>query len=172
MASLTAPGTSTTARATRRTTTRCSCSRGSSSSETERRMITASGGRGALLAASLFAAVTVRPEVAQHPTAPAPSPSAITPAMITLGDSVFHGTAGGGTCAVCHGANAKGTPGLAPDLTDAKWLNGDGSYGSIVGVVQQGVAEPKESTARTCSALRVAPPIGGMGADGRGTPER
>ncbi len=117
-------------------------------------MITASGGRGALLAASLLAAVTVRPAVAQHPTAPAPGPSAITPAMITLGDSVFHGTAGGGTCAVCHGANAKGTPGLAPDLTDAKWLNGDGSYGFIVGVVQKGVAEPKESPAPM-------PPLGG-----------
>ena len=31
-----------------------------------------------------------------------------------------------GICYACHGANAKGTP-LAPDLTDGKWLNIDGS---------------------------------------------
>jgi mono/diheme cytochrome c family protein len=75
--------------------------------------------------------------------------------MIALGDSVFHGRAGGGTCAVCHGQDAKGTAGLAPDLTDAKWLNGDGSYGFIVGLVKTGVPNPKESPAPM-------PPMGGV----------
>ena len=73
--------------------------------------------------------------------------SAVTPAAIALGDSVFHGKAGGGMCFSCHGANAKGTPGIAPNLTDNKWLHGDGSYAFIVGLVEKGVPKPKEAVA-------------------------
>jgi mono/diheme cytochrome c family protein len=36
---------------------------------------------------------------------------------------------------------------LAPDLTDAQWLNVDGSYGSIAGLVRSGVPKPKEHSA-------------------------
>ena len=36
--------------------------------------------------------------------------------MVAFGDSIYHGLAAGGTCAGCHGTDAKGTP-LAPDLT-------------------------------------------------------
>jgi mono/diheme cytochrome c family protein len=78
----------------------------------------------------------------------------ITPGMIALGDSVFHGKVGGGTCAVCHGADAKGTQGLAPPLIKSKWLNGDGSYAFVVSLVQKGVPNPKESPAPM-------PPMGG-----------
>jgi mono/diheme cytochrome c family protein len=67
--------------------------------------------------------------------------SSITPQMVALGDSIFHGQAAGGTCATCHGANAKGTP-LAPDLTDDKWITGDGSYGFIVNTDTHGVPNP------------------------------
>jgi glucose/arabinose dehydrogenase/mono/diheme cytochrome c family protein len=77
----------------------------------------------------------------------------ITPAMVALGDSIYHGLAAGGTCAGCHGTDAKGTP-LAPDLTADKWLWGDGSYASIVKTIRQGVATPKEHTG-------VMPPMGG-----------
>jgi glucose/arabinose dehydrogenase/mono/diheme cytochrome c family protein len=77
----------------------------------------------------------------------------ITPAMIALGDSIYHGLAAGGTCAGCHGTDAKGTP-LAPDLTANKWLWGDGSYASIVKTIRQGVPTPKEHTG-------VMPPMGG-----------
>ncbi len=86
----------------------------------------------------------------------APSPAAapgITPAMIAQGDSVYHGQIAGATCAGCHGANAKGTP-LAPDLTDSKWIWGDGSLASITKVVRQGVPVPKQHTG-------VMPPMGG-----------
>jgi mono/diheme cytochrome c family protein len=86
---------------------------------------------------------------------PATTPdSSITPAMVARGDSVFHGKAGGGTCAVCHGADAKGTPGLAPALIKSKWLHGDGSYAFIVSLVQKGVPNPKEAPAPM-------PPMGG-----------
>ncbi len=80
--------------------------------------------------------------------------AAITPAMIALGDSIFHGRAGGGACFVCHGQDAKGTPGLAPNLTDRTWLHSDGSYWSILLLIQQGIADPKEGSAPM-------PPMGG-----------
>ena len=54
-----------------------------------------------------------------------PRPGA-TPEEVALGDRIFHGEVGGGTCAGCHGSDAKGTP-LGPDLTTSKWLWGDGS---------------------------------------------
>jgi mono/diheme cytochrome c family protein len=68
------------------------------------------------------------------------------PQQVALGDSIFHGQGAGGTCTACHGPDAKGT-GVAPDLTDAKWLNGDGSYDFIVKTVTTGVPKPKEHPA-------------------------
>ena len=84
---------------------------------------------------------------------PAARAAGITPKMVALGDSIYHGQAAGGTCAGCHGDNAKGTP-LAPDLTANKWLWGDGSYNSIVKTIREGVASPKQHTG-------VMPPMGG-----------
>lgn len=78
---------------------------------------------------------------AQAPTGAADT---ITPAMIALGDSIFHGKAGGGTCFVCHGEDAKGMPGVAPSLRSGKWLHGDGSYAFIVATVTTGVSKPKQ----------------------------
>jgi glucose/arabinose dehydrogenase/mono/diheme cytochrome c family protein len=77
----------------------------------------------------------------------------ITPAMVALGDSIYHGHVGGGTCMGCHGSDAKGTP-LAPDLTTSKWIWGDGSYQSIIHIIQQGVPAPKQYRG-------VMPPMGG-----------
>ncbi|HEV8453302.1 MAG TPA: c-type cytochrome [Gemmatimonadales bacterium] len=99
---------------------------------------------------------------AQPGGAPSPAPAAekspaaapgVSPAVFALGDSVYHGQAGSATCAGCHGANAKGTP-LAPDLTDSKWIWGDGSLASITKIIRQGVSAPKEHTG-------VMPPMGG-----------
>ena len=72
---------------------------------------------------------------------------------VALGDSIFHGTAAGGTCFTCHGANAKGTA-LAPDLTDTLWLNGDGSFPFIMRTVMHGVPRPTRYPAPM-------PPMGG-----------
>jgi mono/diheme cytochrome c family protein len=83
------------------------------------------------------------------------SANAITHSMIALGDSVFHGKAAGGTCFMCHGADANGTPGLAPSLTGGKkWLHGDGTYAAIVNIVQHGVPDPKDGPSPM-------PPMGG-----------
>lgn len=94
---------------------------------------------------------------------PVPSPRAapaaaadttFSPATLALGDSIFHGRAAGGMCFTCHGPAAKGTPGLAPDLTDAQWLHGDGSYAFIVKTVTNGVPKPIQ-------AMAPMPPKGG-----------
>lgn len=69
--------------------------------------------------------------------------SSITPAMVALGDSIFHGQAAGGTCFTCHGADEKGTT-LAPNLTDKVWIDGDGTYNYIVQRVTTGVPQPKQ----------------------------
>jgi glucose/arabinose dehydrogenase/mono/diheme cytochrome c family protein len=81
------------------------------------------------------------------------TPPGSTPAQVALGDRVFHGEAGGGTCEGCHGSNAKGTP-LGPDLTNGRWLWGDGSLVAITRTITDGVAEPKEYRS-------VMPPMGG-----------
>jgi mono/diheme cytochrome c family protein len=69
-----------------------------------------------------------------------------TPQQIALGDSIFHGQVGGGTCSACHGQDAKGTA-VAPDLTDSQWLNGDGSYQFLVKTITEGVPTPKQHPA-------------------------
>jgi mono/diheme cytochrome c family protein len=76
-----------------------------------------------------------------------------TPQQVALGDSIFHGLVAGGTCSACHGQDAKGTA-VAPDLTDSKWINGDGSYQFIVSTITDGVPKPKEHPAPM-------PPMGG-----------
>jgi cbb3-type cytochrome c oxidase subunit III len=72
--------------------------------------------------------------VAQEKAAPA----GVTPAAIAQGDSLFHKD---GMCYACHGSNAQGAVG--PNLTDAEWLHGDGSYDMIVATVTSGVPADK-----------------------------
>jgi glucose/arabinose dehydrogenase/mono/diheme cytochrome c family protein len=105
----------------------------------------------------------IHPDAGAQPGgAPSPAPAAakstasipgVTPAMISLGDSVYHGQVAGATCAGCHGTNAKGTP-LAPDLTDNQWIWGNGSLASITKTIREGVPAPKQHTG-------VMPPMGG-----------
>jgi glucose/arabinose dehydrogenase/mono/diheme cytochrome c family protein len=80
-------------------------------------------------------------------------PPGATAAQVALGERIFHGQAGGGTCAGCHGSNAKGTP-LGPDLTSGKWLWGNGDLAAITRTITDGVADPKEYRG-------VMPPLGG-----------
>jgi mono/diheme cytochrome c family protein len=72
-----------------------------------------------------------------------PVPEGATPAMVAVGDRIYHGQVGGAPCAGCHGANATGTP-LGPGLTSKKWLWGDGSYAGILKTIKEGVPQPKE----------------------------
>lgn len=78
------------------------------------------------------------------------APAGVTPEAIAKGDSIYHKT---GLCYACHGANGEGTVG--PNLTDAEWIHGDGSYDMIVATVTAGV--PKE---KAKSGI-VMPPKGG-----------
>jgi mono/diheme cytochrome c family protein len=72
------------------------------------------------------------------------------PQSVARGRTIFLGK---GTCHVCHGQEAKGTP-MGPDLTDSAWLNADGTLESIQQVVKSGVARPKRYPAPM-------PPMGG-----------
>ncbi len=76
--------------------------------------------------------------------APRALPPNVTDAMVKRGDELFHGD---GRCAKCHGADSKGTT-KGPGLTaPKKWININGDYDEIVGVVTKGVPEPKEHDA-------------------------
>lgn len=66
------------------------------------------------------------------------APAGVTPAAITKGDTIFHKS---GLCYACHGSNAEGAVG--PNLTDAEWLHGDGSYDMIVATVTSGIPAEK-----------------------------
>ena len=74
-----------------------------------------------------------------------PLPSGATRRQVQLGQRIFEGQAAGGTCAGCHGADAKGTS-VGPDLTSGKFLWGNGSLAAIKRTIEQGVAHPKQST--------------------------
>ena len=84
----------------------------------------------------------VHPNAGADVTGGLPVPSGQTLAQVALGKRIFRG-AKGGTCAGCHGANAKGTP-LGPNLTDGKWIWGDGSVTSISEIIAKGVPNPKD----------------------------
>lgn len=76
-------------------------------------------------------------------------PKGVTAEMIASGEKQFKG----GVCIACHGADATGTA-MAPNLTDSEWINIDGSYEAIEGVIKTGVAKPKSHPA-------AMPPMGG-----------
>jgi len=62
------------------------------------------------------------------------TPSAVTPASIALGDSIFHARG----CRNCHGPDAKGRAN-GPDLTAGHFLQVNGSYDSFVKIITDGV---------------------------------
>ena len=101
----------------------------------------------ALVLTLLLGAWDLRQAAPAHAMPAALADTTLPPAQIALGDSIFHGRVAGGMCFTCHGPTGKGTPGLAPDLTDAKWLHGDGNYGFIVALVNAGVPKPVERVA-------------------------
>jgi mono/diheme cytochrome c family protein len=85
----------------------------------------------------------IHPNAGAEETGDLPTPPGATAAQVALGERVFHGELGGGTCAGCHGSNADGTP-LGPDLTGGRWLWGDGSLPTITRIITDGVPNPKE----------------------------
>jgi glucose/arabinose dehydrogenase/mono/diheme cytochrome c family protein len=91
-----------------------------------------------------------------HPDAGHPAaaiPAGATPDEVALGAKIFDGKIAGAACEGCHGSDAKGTP-LGPNLTDGKWLWGDGSLAAITKTIETGVPNPKQYNG-------VMPPMGG-----------
>lgn len=80
-------------------------------------------------------------------------PADITPAMLALGDSLYHGLIGAVSCQACHGADGKQAT-IAPNLTDGEWLHSDGSWQAIYTTITNGVMSPKQFGS-------VMPPFGG-----------
>ncbi len=93
------------------------------------------------------------PPEGMHPDAGLTAPAGTTSEQIALGDKIFHGEAVQGTCATCHGSNAKGLP-IGPSLVKADWLWGDGSLQAIAATINSGVPQPKAHPG-------MMPPMGG-----------
>lgn len=91
-----------------------------------------------------FAEETPPAPAAAVPAAPQPQvaqvqlPPGVTQAMVDQGKQTFDTS-----CWACHGQGGSGGP-LAPAVNDGEWLNIDGAYESIVGVVTMGVPQPKQ----------------------------
>jgi len=95
-----------------------------------------------------IAAPPAAPPEGTHPDAGSPgralkAPPGATPAMVALGDRIYHGQVGGATCTGCHGTDGTGSP-LGPNLTGGKWLWSNGSYQGIASTIASGVAQPKQ----------------------------
>jgi mono/diheme cytochrome c family protein len=70
-------------------------------------------------------------------TAPA-RPAEVTPAAIAEGKTLYEAQTS--NCARCHGVDGKGNQ-RGPNITDKEWVHIDGSYASIVKVIQSGVPQ-------------------------------
>ncbi len=94
-------------------------------------------GGGAMMGAS---ADTAAAPHAEARAAKAPGcPDASQP-LVDAGRGIFTGA---GNCYLCHGSDAHGTA-VAPNLTDTTWLDVDGSYSAIAGLVRSGVPRPTQ----------------------------
>jgi mono/diheme cytochrome c family protein len=63
------------------------------------------------------------------------SPEGVTDSAVAVGWALFRGAA---SCSGCHGVEGRGSE-SGPDLTDAAWLHGDGSYRMISQLILHGV---------------------------------
>lgn len=70
-------------------------------------------------------------------------PPGVTAAMVTEGEKLFKGV---GLCSACHGADAKGMPGVGVNLTDAEWIHSKGTYDEIVKQVLSGIPQEKSKS--------------------------
>jgi glucose/arabinose dehydrogenase/mono/diheme cytochrome c family protein len=83
------------------------------------------------------------PDAGTAATSSLPVPEGATREMVTLGERIYRGQAGGAACTGCHGENGQGTP-LGPALLGKKWLWSDGSYAGIAKTITDGVPQPKQ----------------------------
>jgi mono/diheme cytochrome c family protein len=95
----------------------------------------------------------VHPDAGLEGVASLPTPPGATQAEVALGSRIFHGQVSNGTCAGCHGSDAKGSP-IGADLTAGAWLWSDGSLEGLTKTISEGVPTPK-------THLGAMPPMGG-----------
>jgi glucose/arabinose dehydrogenase/mono/diheme cytochrome c family protein len=95
----------------------------------------------------------LHPDAGREVVASLPTPPGATAAQVALGARIFHGEVSSGTCAGCHGSDAKGSP-IGADLTSGTWLWSDGSLAGITTTISAGVATPKQHAG-------AMPPMGG-----------
>jgi mono/diheme cytochrome c family protein len=91
--------------------------------------------RGRLLALSLLAAGVTAPVQAQGNRAI--RPAGVTDSSIAWGESLFRGSA---NCSRCHGERGRGGE-YGPDLADAVWWHGPGTFEWLVREVTHGIPE-------------------------------
>ncbi len=84
------------------------------------------------------AAAAAAPAAEAAPAMSADLPDGVTMAMVNEGRDLFNGS---GTCFACHGQDGAGST-LGPAFNDDEWLNADGSYQSIIDVINNGVDQP------------------------------
>ncbi len=77
------------------------------------------------------------------PTASGTPPEGATAEDVAAGQQIFTSV---GNCNTSHGPDGTGTA-LAPNLTDAEWINIDGTFASIQENVRTGVPQPKQHPA-------------------------
>lgn len=64
------------------------------------------------------------------------TPAGVTPEAVAAGAELYKSQG----CAVCHGDDGKGKPGMTSDLTDAEWgFAAGGSFDALVAVVRDGL---------------------------------
>ena len=90
--------------------------------------------------------------VSAAPVAAQALPDGVTAATISQGQQLFGSV---GICFACHAQDGSGMPGAGPDLTDADWLQVDGSFEEIVQVIVRGVPADEAETGA------LMPPKGG-----------
>ena len=114
------------------------------------------GGTATSAPAPAASAPTSRPATTAAVT-PAPASAAVTPAMIALGDSLFHAA----SCQRCHGPDAKGRQN-GPSLLGPTFLHikGTGSYQDFVNIIMAGV--PADSIKDSSHRLPMRPKGGGQ----------
>ena len=89
-----------------------------------------------------------------NPVSAQDGPPDVSDAVLARGQALFQGSA---NCQECHGPAGAGTD-LGPDLTDAVWLHGEGSYQMVVRLVTHGVTQ-RESTGGTAMPMRGWSPL-------------
>ncbi len=85
----------------------------------------------------------IHPDAGRADTSGLPLAPGVSRDQLALGDRIFHGEVDYGTCAGCHGSDAKGSS-QGPNLTTPKKIWSDGSLAGIEKTITNGVPKPRD----------------------------